>query len=58
MLNHFVITLSALFFICILSPLLMVYAFFIIIRVGAVDPLMRVYALFHDEMQHDPFEPV
>lgn len=58
MLNYFVTTLSALLFICILSPLLMVYAFFIIIRVGAVDPLMRLYRLFRENAQHDPLEPI
>lgn len=58
MLNHFVTTFSALLFICVLSPILMVIASFIIVRVGLVDPVLHVYRFFRADALDEPFEPV
>lgn len=56
--NPFVLLLSALFFIGILSPILMFYALSIIVYVVVINPLMHVYRIARYGVQYDPGEPV
>lgn len=56
MFNHFVLLLSALLFIGILSPILVLYALAIIVYVGVVNPLAHVYRIFRYGIEYDPVE--
>lgn len=56
--DNFMLLLSGLLFIAILSPILTIYATSLVLYVVVVNPLTHVYRIFRHGIQYDPHEAV